>query len=314
MRAPLPVLALVLLVSACGGGGGRGDGGPTDPVDPPTCRSWGTFASVGTVLPDVTTGALTEISGLAVGRLNPDVLWAHDDSGGGPLLHALAEDGRVLQVYELDVSPYDWEDLAVGPGPEPDRAYVYVADVGDNGRRRDHVTLLRLEEPLVPTTPGPPRALPHVAFSLRYPDGAHDAEALVIDGSTGALYVITKDPAGGDAYRTPLPLDPAWTTASPGTFVRVTDDRPLPADVTAADATALGDRVVLRTYTAGYELLRPRDGTFEELFRAEPCPFAVPFLGQFESLAIDPDGTVLYTTTEQVLGAGVPLLRAVAAR
>jgi hypothetical protein len=46
--------------------------------------------------------ALEELSGLAAGRANTGVLWAHADSGTGPQLQALSSSGAVLATYVLD--------------------------------------------------------------------------------------------------------------------------------------------------------------------------------------------------------------------
>ena len=44
-------------------------------------------------------------------------------------------------------------------------------------------------------------------FPFKYPDGAHDAEALLIDPRTAEAYVVTKSIMSlGDAYR--IDLDP----------------------------------------------------------------------------------------------------------
>jgi hypothetical protein len=69
---------------------------------------------------------LNEASGLANSRANPDYLWSHNDSGGAPALYLLSFEGEQIARYFLTgVSNYDWEDLAVGPGPLDDRTYLY---------------------------------------------------------------------------------------------------------------------------------------------------------------------------------------------
>jgi hypothetical protein len=277
------------------------------------CVAWDGFVQVGTIEPDEGTGERTEISGLAASRRNPGILWAHDDSGGAAILHAIAEDGTVRRRYVLDQAPFDWEDIALGPGPDPALEYLYVGDVGDNSKARPHVTILRVEEPIVTGTGGDPIPLAHEAFPLRYPDGARDCEALLVDWETGTPYLLAKDDAGGDAFRAPMPLDPAWTETDPGTLVAATSGGPLPSSVTAADAARDGRRIVLRSYTLGYEMVAGPGEAFEAVFAADPCLFSVPLLGQYESLALAGDGTALYTTTELVLGDVVPLHRAMAA-
>ena len=275
----------------------------------PACATWGTWSEAGTIEPGAS-GERSEVSGLAASRRNPGVLWAHDDSGREPLLHALGADGSVRQTYRLDVVATDWEDVALGPGEVAGVEVLYVADVGDNGTSRPYVTLLCVEEPLVPAAPGPTVVLVPDAFALRYtPGGSHDSEALLVDWESGTPYLLEKAEEGGDAWRVPFPLDPAFTPATPGGLVRVTTGRPLPALLTAADGGRDANRVVFRTYFAGYEQVRPPGLPFEAIFATDPCPFGVPVIGQYEALALGPDGASLWTTTERVLGDSAPLHR-----
>ena len=70
---------------------------------------------------------LREASGLVASRSHPGVLWAHNDSGDDPRLYALTTSGRHLGVFTLDgAEARDWEDLAIGPGPEPGVDYLYA--------------------------------------------------------------------------------------------------------------------------------------------------------------------------------------------
>jgi hypothetical protein len=44
-------------------------------------------------------------------------------------------------------------------------------------------------------------------FTLRYPDGSHDAETLLVHPRTGRVFVVTKSPFGGTVYAAPSRLD-----------------------------------------------------------------------------------------------------------
>ena len=93
----------------------------------------------------------TNLSGLAYqpsGSSAPGVLWAHADSGADAEIHALTETGDHLATYPLEgATATDWEDIAVGPGPEDDTSYVYVGDIGDNTSVRGDVTVYRVATP-----------------------------------------------------------------------------------------------------------------------------------------------------------------------
>lgn len=297
--------ALLLLATACGGG----SGGATPPPAATACLTVGAWTTTGSIVPAGGSDPLREISGLCASGREADLLWAHDDDPVG-VLYAVTPTGTVRAQATFSASLHDVEDLARGPGPVPGQPFLYVADTGDNARARPFIRLLRMQEPVLP--PGTGHVLPVSVevFVLAFPDGPRDVEALVIDPADGTPYLLEKDPAGGDVFRVPLPLDPAWTEGSPGTLVRVTTGRPLPADITAADAGPDGQRIFVRSYFDAVQLLRPAGGTLESAFLAAPCAYAVPGLGQYEALCVTAAGDALWTTTELVLGTAVPLQRA----
>jgi hypothetical protein len=149
---------------------------------------------------------LVEGSGIAASRRVPGRFWAHNDSGA-PVLFALSLDGSVTGRLRLEGAAVDdWEAIATGPCGTA--SCVFVGDIGDNDASRDRITVYRFEEPAADS--GTATAL---AFHARYPDGAHDAEALVVDRD-GRLFVITKGDTGPVAlYRFPDQLQAGSTVA-----------------------------------------------------------------------------------------------------
>src|SRR5690606_20653452 len=85
----------------------------------------------------------------------------------------------------------DWEDIAVGPGPEPDKNYVYVADIGDNHERYATKYIYRFEEPLIDGL----RSMNITSFdtiAFRLEDGAKDTEAMFVHPKTKDIYIFSK--------------------------------------------------------------------------------------------------------------------------
>jgi hypothetical protein len=144
---------------------------------------------------------LPEASGLALSRRSPERLWSHNDSGG-PSLIALNTRGAVTGRVRLSgVRIDDWEALAVGTCPGG--SCVYIGDIGDNDAKRPRITVHRLVEPATADT-----ASVTESFHATYPDGAHDAETLLVSPD-GRLYIVTKGEAGSIAlYRFPRELQP----------------------------------------------------------------------------------------------------------
>jgi len=255
---------------------------------------------------------LDESSGLAASRANPGVVWTHNDSGP-PLVYAFDTGGRARGVWRVaGARLYDWEDIALGPGPEAGRSYLYVADIGDNRRGRGEVTIYRFPEPQATDaaarsdTKRPLATEPAEAIRLRYPDGAHDAEALMVHPQTGDLYVVTKVPLKPAAiYRLAAP----FKTAAVHTLERVGEFLPPTLAgglVTGGDISPDGRRVVLCDYANGYELRLPGGGSFDAVWGQSPAKFSLGERGQGESIAYAPDGAAVLATSE---GARPPLFR-----
>ena len=155
--------------------------------------------------PLVRVGELPEGSGLAASLRTPGRFWSHNDSGD-PVLVALDDTGRVLGRVRVDgASVEDWESVAVGRCPSG--SCIYVADIGDNNAKRDRITVYRIPEPAEPSG----SATVTEVFHATYPDGAHDAESLLIT-TEGRLHIVTKGDTGPvSLYRFPNELQSRTT-------------------------------------------------------------------------------------------------------
>jgi hypothetical protein len=269
----------------------------------PTCLNCGAFQQVGTLADP----AIAECSGLVASQLNPGILWTHNDSGDVARLYAVREDGALMAVYALEgVSAVDWEDLAWGPCTEQGWAdCLYVGDIGDNAKQRAQIQIYRVAEPPVDLE-GPPvnGVLSEVArFDCEYPDGAHDAETLLVDPDVGVPYIVTKDIAGATAvYR--FPSQPVAGTLATLEKVTVLAGRSF---LTAGDVAPDASRVILRGYAGGFEYPLPQGGAFADMFSQTPCLKTLAPEAQGEALAIGPSGLEIFTASE---GAGAPIHKA----
>src|SRR5262245_40329510 len=89
---------------------------------------------------------LREISGLAVSRLNPGILWLHNEGDSGHLV-AVSTSGKLAAVLKCRAAIKDLEEIAIGPGPEKEVDYLYLGDVGDNDVKRREIQVVRFPEP-----------------------------------------------------------------------------------------------------------------------------------------------------------------------
>jgi hypothetical protein len=172
------------------------------------------------VLPGTTTGGL--------------VVTTNDSGDPGRVFTVDVGNGSTVGVTSWVADPVDVEALApAGPG------HVWVGDIGDNRHVRDSVEVLR-----VPVGRGD-RAVTPTAYELVYPDGAHDAEALVRHPLTGQLFVITKGVFAGTVYAAPLRL----RADRPNRLAEVGE---APGIVTDATFLPGGGGVVMRTYSTAH--------------------------------------------------------------
>ncbi|MBW2293734.1 MAG: hypothetical protein JRG94_15690 [Deltaproteobacteria bacterium] len=161
----------------------------------------------------IASNQIKEASGIAASHRNPGVYYVHNDSGDRARIFAIDETGRDLGTYLLAGARHsDWEDIAVGPAMGEPGTFVYVADIGDNERRRRWVTVYRVPEPEISLarTGGTHSLTGGLALRMRYPGAtAHDAETLLVDPESSDLFIVTKETRGQSrVFRYPAPHRP----------------------------------------------------------------------------------------------------------
>ena len=153
---------------------------------------------------------LVEASGLAVSRFNPTIVWSHNDSGHANRIYAVGNKGENYGVFLVQgASSRDWEDMCIGVGPVDGVNYIYVADIGDNSAQYNYIIVYRFPEPEItsPQTDGLNYINSDVVerMEFTYPDGARDAETLMIDPWTKDLYIVSKRNPQSLVYRAKYP-------------------------------------------------------------------------------------------------------------
>jgi len=245
----------------------------------------------------IETFGLSEVSGMAVGRRNPGVLWAHNDKGDGPCVYALSTQGQDLGIYWLiDAVNEDWEDMAVGPGPANNVDYLYIGDIGDNEKERSCITIYRVPEP--PVAFGAPPAYEMLAgvesIVLQYPDEPQDSEAMFVDPISMDIFILSKIKNGFGLYCATYPQSTASVTTMEdrGRFTWY-------GNVSAVDISALGDMILIRNdkcYGSLYP--RPAGATVWDAFAGAPCNVPIQWEFNGEVIAIDAGGCGYYTCSE----------------
>jgi hypothetical protein len=270
-----------------------------------------------TVVARLKNSSVSESSGLVASRNNREAYWTHNDSGDGPFIYAFDNKGESLGVWRVSgAEADDWEDIAIGPGPEPGKSYLYIADTGDNSGNRRQIVVYRVLEPTFTvadreSTKAKPRVTERVdAIRFRYPDGRHDAEALLIHPTSGKLYLLTKVPiANSIVYESSPPFD----VAKVSTLKRTGDVR-VPSIfggvITGGDISPDGRRIALCDYFQGYELVLPTTSTsFDDIWKQRAVGFDLGARNQGEAIAYRLDGRAILATSEGRRAALIQVLR-----
>ncbi|MFZ2501523.1 MAG: hypothetical protein WAW88_02455 [Nocardioides sp.] len=217
-------------------------------VAPAQAATWDT----GTVACVINDARIKESSGMSRSTYKRKVRWVHNDSGDTARFFAVSKRCRVRAEITVRLpKPTDWEDMASGPDHT-----LWFGDIGDNGAKRPEISVVRVKEPKKLRN----RTLKRpVVFRLAYPDGPHNAEAMMVHPTSGRVYVITKSPTLGGIYRAPKEL----SSTGLNVMTRIAD---APTGLSSADFDRFGERFFL----GGYRSIFVYDA-----FGAEPV--RVPF-------------------------------------
>jgi len=195
------------------------------------CMGWALTAAPAVAAPASLTLDVPDLGepvGIAA-DLSEGRYWVTDGTTSGrTTVVSVGDDGKLgtklnWQAPTTDVQALSWYD-----------EHLYVGDIGDSARRRDHIQVLS------------PMSLnggsaSWMAWDFSYPDGPHDAAAMAVS-PRGNMYFITR----GDKpaiYRTRS--NPSRTGVN--ALIKVAD---APAGVTDATFLADGSRIAMRTDNA----------------------------------------------------------------
>ena len=255
---------------------------------------------------------ITEASGIAFSKCQPDVFWTMNDSGDDAFIYAFNSAGANLGTWRVaGAKNNDWEDIAEFKDAKG-QCFVYVADIGDNGGKRDFRTIYRVSEPLVSAeSKDKTRTNALVtapADSLTYSTDAMkmDSETLLVHPTTGDIYVLTKsrkDPAFV------FKINPSFGSSDIQKAVRIAEIK-VPSVpfglLTGGDISPDGRRVVLCDYLDGYEMTLPaRANSFDDIWKQQPVEIDLGDRDTGEAVGYGNDGNTIYATTE---GKGAPII------
>jgi len=223
-----------------------------------------TAGAAGKVAFTIKDSRIAENSGMARDTKNK-IYWTVNDSGALGVVYGVDSSGKVKGTLRYNAFPVDAEAVAWN------KNRLYVGDIGDNTAKRKTVRVYYFDDPKPDD-----KSRTYKAWDFRYPDGAHDAETLLVS-SSGRLYIATKEPKGG-LYQ--APAKPSRDGVN--NLKRVHD---VPATLTDGVMLPGGKQIALLTY-AKVLVVAAKD--YKEVASAD-----VTGVAQAEALTLGLDGTSL---------------------
>ena len=257
------------------------------------------------VVGTITSKDIRESSGLAASRCSSDVLWTHNDSGDDALIFAINLKGEVLGIWKIEnATNEDWEDIAAFKDARG-KCWLYIGEIGNNKLERPDHAIYRVPEPAVSGATNSSKKEPLSApgtevLRFAYPDGDHDAEALMVHPRSGDIYVLTKRVSGpSSVYR----IRPAFREGRTQKAERI-GDVSVPAVpnglLTGGDISPDGRRVVICDYRQAYELALPGGvESFEDIWKETPIGVELGKRENGESVCYSADGSSIFATSER---------------
>lgn len=177
---------------------------------------------------------VSEISGIADSKSNSGFLWAHEDADSPPNLILISHEGYVTKTIPLKgATNRDWEDIALA-GDQ-----LYIADIGDNILAYQEYFIYQFTEP--PSSVNTIESFKTIRF--KYPDGSHDAEALLVDPVKKDIYIITKRDNPSRVFKLAYPQ--SFTALNTAVDVGALPN----SGVVSATCSVDGKNMIVKTYT-----------------------------------------------------------------
>ena len=246
------------------------------------------FASV-PVSKMIQPGLIDEASGIADSKVNAGYLWVEQDSGNPGDIILLSYSGEVFKKINIrSAVNRDWEDIAISNGPVAGTNYIYVADIGDNNKVFSQYVICRFPEPGATTD----TVSVYDQIRFQYPDGSHDAEAILVDNASKDIYIITKQDSVSRIYKLIYPQNIAGinTAVSMGA---------LSFNGVVSAACSMTNEVLIKTYSSLYYWKNSGNEGIGTVLSKAPVQLAYQQEPQGEAVCFKNDNQGFYTLSER---------------
>ncbi len=237
-----------------------------------------------------------EVSGLAASANNPGLLWTQNDSGNAPVIYLVDEKLKIKLACKIQgVKNRDWEDIAVGPGPEAGKNYLYVGDIGDNNANYPFKYIYWFEEPKLNNQRNEITITEFNTIIFQLEDGKKDAEALMIHPKTKNLYIVSKRETPVYLYELKYPYAGQDTL----TALKVAS-LPL-TQIVAASISSDGKEILIKNYENVY-YWNTKGKSIQDALQEKPQLLKYAEEPQGEAITFNHDGSGFYTLSEKLKG------------
>jgi hypothetical protein len=236
---------------------------------------------------------LEEASGLAPSIIYPGCVWTINDSGNPPQVFLLDQKAKTKRTFTLSgVKNRDWEDITIGPGPDPAVKYLYVGDIGDNLKAFPLKYIYRFPEP---AEDNPDEITEFETLVVKLDDGVFDSEALMCDPISKNLYLLSKQQKTCGVYEIKFPFSADTLIAK-----RLYD---IPYEsINAGAISPDGAEVVIKNYDNIYYWKKPGEESIAELLKTLPMGLHYTREPQGEAITWAWDNSGFYTLGENGRG------------
>ena len=275
----------------------------------------------GVVTGRVETDDLKETSGIVGSIANPSYLWAHNDGGDKPRIFLIDSAGQIKATIWFDnVKHRDWEDIAIGPGPDEGKNYVFVGDIGDNESEHKFKFIYRIEEPALDLTGQIDTTLTKIdCIKIQLPDGSRDAEAMLVDPLTKDIYIFSKREVKVNLYKVAFPQSTTevnkaelvlpkleFNQYEAQSFAKDGEETLINGyhstfynQVVGSDISPDGLEIIVKSYSSVYYWKRGKNESIPDALKK--TPMMLPYIPepQGEAIAFDRAGKGYYTLSEE---------------
>jgi hypothetical protein len=235
----------------------------------------------------------SEVSGIAESWISKGMFYVEEDSGNPNQIQLTNSQCSVGAVFQIgNVTNRDWEDIVVSKGPDVNKTYIYLADIGDNKSQYASKFIYRFEEPIPALQQNVNVISTFDMLEMELPDGPLNAEAIMVDPITRDFYLISKDNTTS-VYVAPYPQ-------AVGKKIQMKKIAILPfSKITSAGISPDGNELVIKTTSFICYWHKSKEESIAALLKTQPRLISYTIEQQGEGFSFASDGSGYYTISEK---------------